>query len=284
MSFFKIRTWKDVLIHLLAIGGIGILLIFLFFYVYLPYNTNHGETITVPDVRGVALDELDEFLGERSLRFEVTEDSGFSAKVPPLAVLEQFPKPSSKVKENRKIYVTLNAQNPPLVRMPKLVGGSVKNAQLVLKTYDLSLGDITYVPDLALNYVLDQKLDGREVLEGERIPKGSAIDLVVGDGLGNQMLESPNLIGLDKESAQFAIVGSGLKVGEVKHEKTGVAVVAVEQTNGTVKNQETQVSPGSVFKQQPVSGESMKLGQRVDLWIYSPDSLNTNPTLLDLEE
>jgi len=283
MSIFKINTWKDLLIHLAIILGLGTLMILFFFFIYLPVSTNHGETITVPDVRGVTLDELDEFLETRNLRYEVTEDSGFSASMPPLAVLKQFPLPNSKVKEDRKIYVTLNAERAPLVRMPKLVSGSVKNAQLVLKTYDLKLGEIKYVPDLALNYVLEQRLDGREVLEGERIPKGSTIDLVVGDGLGKQSLESPNLTGLDSESAQFAIVGSGLKIGEIMYEKEGVAVVEVEEEDGTVTYKNQVVSPGSVFKQKPKPGSNMRLGQMVDLWIYQPDSLNTNPTILDEE-
>lgn len=280
MSIFKINSWKDLIIHLVIILAIGVVLVLLFFNIYLPVTTHHGETITVPDVQGVALDELDDFLGARNLRYEVTEDSGFSANLPPLSVLQQFPLPNSKVKENRKIYVSLNASKPPLVRMPKLVAGSVKNAQLVLKTYDLRLGEIEYVPDLALNYVLEQKLDGRIVLEGERIPKGSTIDLIVGDGLGNTTLESPNLTGLDFESAQFAIVGSGLKIGQITHEEE-VSVVEVENPDGTIRTVEKQVPPGTVFKQNPSAGKAMRLGQMVDLWIYSPDSLNTDPTLLD---
>ncbi|RED96169.1 PASTA domain-containing protein [Marinoscillum furvescens] len=283
MSIFKINSWKDLLLHVGVIVTLGVLFVFIFFFVYLPMSTNHGETITVPDVTGVHVDDLDEFLEVRNLRFEVQEDSGFSADLPPLTVLHQFPLPSAKVKENRKIYVSLNAEKPPLVRMPKLVGGSVKNAQFVLKTYDLNLGEIKYVPDLALNYVLEQRLEEREVLEGERIPKGSTINLVVGDGLGKQTLESPNLIGLDLESAQFAIVGSGLKIGEITHEKEGVAVVKVELEDGTFEYEEQPVAPGAVFKQRPTSGRSMRLGQMVDLWIYSPDSLNTSPTLLDQE-
>ncbi len=281
MSIFKVNSWKDLALHAFIIIGLGVVFIFIFFFIYLPMSTNHGETITVPDVRGITLDELDDFLGMRDLRYEVTADSGFSANLPPLAVLKQFPQPNAKVKENRKIYVTLNAERAPLVRMPKLVSGSVKNAQLVLKTYDLELGEITYVPDLALNYVLEQRTDGREVLEGERIPKGSIIDLVVGDGLGKQSLESPNLIGLDLESAQFAIVGSGLKIGETKYEKEGVAVIETEMEDGTFTYKEQKVSPGAVFRQRPSAGIRMRLGQMVDLWVYSPDSLNTNPTLLD---
>ncbi|MEQ9306424.1 MAG: PASTA domain-containing protein [Marinoscillum sp.] len=282
MSLFKIQTWKDLLLHLAIIIGLGLVLVCGFFYAYLPNSTNHGETITVPDVRGVSLDELPQFLEARNLRYEVTQDSGFSATQPPLTVLKQFPMPKAKVKENRKIYVSLNAESAPLVRMPKLVGGSVKNAQLVLKTYDLLLGEIRYTPDLALNYVLEQRLDGRQVLEGERIPKGSLIDLVAGDGLGNQSLNSPNLISLDEESAQFAIVGSGLKIGQIKYQKEAVAVIK-DESSDEPKYYNKQVPPGTVFKQRPEPGESMRLGQMVDLWIYSPDSLNTSPTLLDQE-
>lgn len=281
MSILKVNNWKDLLLHLFIVVGLGIILVFIFFFIYLPVTTNHGETITVPDVRGITVDELDDFLGSRNLRFEVTEDSSFSASQPPLAVLKQVPMPNSKVKENRKIYVTLNAERAPLVRMPKLTDGSVKNAQLVLKTYDLSLGEIKYVPDLALNYVLEQKMDGREVLEGEKISKGSSIDLVVGDGLGKQSLESPNLIGLDSESAQFTIVGSGLKIGDIKYEKEGIAVVEVEQEDGNFVLEEQKVSAGAVFRQKPSPGRNMKLGQMVDLWIYRPDSINTKPTLMD---
>lgn len=281
MELFKATRWYDIIKHLSFIFIAGVLLVLFYFYVYLPVSTNHGETLTVPDVRGVAYEDLDRFLSERQLRFEVTEDSGFSADLPPLSVLRQLPMPNSKVKQNRKIYVTLNAESPPLVRMPKLIGGSVKNAQLILKTYDLRLGEIRYQPYHALNYVLDQRMEGRSVLEGERIPKGSSIDLVAGDGLGKVNLESPNLISLDQESAEFAIVGSGLKIGEVTHEKTGMAVIEVEKEDGTVEYKQEEVSPGAVFKQRPTPGINMRIGQKVDIWIYTPDSVNVNPTLLD---
>lgn len=277
----KEKTWKDLLLHIFLVFGIGITAVFVFFYAYLPITTNHGETLTVPDVRGVTLDELKDFLESRNLRYEVTPDSGFSASAKPLAVLKQFPLPNSKVKENRKIYVTLNSEKPPLIRMPKLISGSVKNAQLILQTYDLSLGEIIYVPDRDLNYVLKQQIDGREVLEGEKIPKGSKIDLVAGDGLGQQNLESPNLIGHDLESAQIAIIGSGLKIGEITHEKTNIAVIETELEDGTIETSEMKVSPGSILKQSPKNGRNMKLGQKVDLWVYTPDSLNVNPSQLD---
>lgn len=280
----NIKPWKKLIIHIVIVASISIILVLSFFNIYLPSTTNHGETLTVPDVRGITLDQLDEFISDRNLRFEITEDSGFSATAKPLAVLKQFPLPNSKVKENRKIYVTLNSTNPPLIRMPKLNGGSVKNAALILQTYDLILGEIIYVADPYLNYILRQEINGREVLEGEKIPKGSVIDLVAGDGLGMQDLASPDLIGQDLESAQVAIVGSGLKIGEIIHEKSNIAVIETELDDGTLKTKKMRISPGNISRQSPKKGKKMKLGQKIDLWVYRPDSINIRPTILNEQQ
>lgn len=275
----KEKTWKDLLIHLAIIITISAIALLSFFYLYLPSITNHGETLTVPDVRGVTLDQLDELLGSRNLRYEVTADSGFSAEAKPLEVLIQFPLPDTKVKENRKIYVTLNAGKAPLIRMPKLIEGSVKNATLILRTYDLVLGEIIYVADRDLNYVLKQQIGGKDIAEGEKIPKGSIVNLIAGDGLGQQNLESPNVVGHDLETAQVAIIGSGLKIGEVRFPK--------EKTlNGSKQNNinAQRISAGMVIKQYPQKGQNMRLGQKVDLWVYQPDSVNTQRTILDEQE
>ncbi len=281
MKFFGTSTWPDVIKHFLVISAIGISVLLFFFFVYMPIITNHGETITVPDVIGISVDDLDDFLVKRNLRYEISYDSGYSSELPPLSVLKQFPKPNAKVKENRKIYLTLNANSPPMVRMPNLVEGSIKNAQMTLKSYDLVLGKREYIPDLFFNTVLEQRMDGREIMEGEMIPKGSVIDVVLGDGMGQQSLESPNLIGLDEESAMIAIIGSGLNVGEITYVIDEIAVVLTTDEEGNEITEEVTVSPGGVQKQRPVPGNPMRLKQDVDIWIYKPDSLNFSPSLLD---
>src|SRR5690606_5035633 len=121
-------------------------------------------------------------------------------------VMKQYPLAGAQVKENRKIFISLNAVNPPNVRMPKLIDSSVKNAQLVLRSFGLELGEITYKPDLAANAVLEQLHKGKPIEEGAYIAKGSKIDLVVGDGKGNTEFTIPNLMGMDLETAQFTII------------------------------------------------------------------------------
>ncbi len=256
--------------HLGIMVGIGIVLILFFFYVYLPTATNHGESITVPNLEGVNLVDLDDFLVKRNLRYEVLADSGFSTKYPPNAVLKQFPLPHSKVKENRKVYITLNSSEPPTVRMPNLVDGSVKNAQLVLKSKDLFLGSIRYVPDLAANAVIEQRLNGKKIAMDEMVPKGSKIDLIVGDGLGRQDFEAPDLIGLKYDEADFVVISSGLKIGNVRFEKEGWGSEEEITEEGDTIYHRIQYPPGAIFRQRPRAENKIRIGQSVDLWVVEP--------------
>ena len=141
MSEFKF-FFKNIFLMISLIASI----IFFIFYLYFPIITNHGDTITVPNLMGMKLEDLDEFLSDRDLRYDVLDDSSYSSEYPPFTVLQQNPTENEKVKENRKIYLTLNSSVPPKIKMPKIINGSVKNAQLILKSYDLKLGDISYVP------------------------------------------------------------------------------------------------------------------------------------------
>lgn len=263
MSLFKAKTIKDLFLHLGIILTLTFTLIFTFFYVYLPATTNHEETITVPELEGIHLSEIDEFLTKRNLRYEVTRDSGYSDKYPPKSILKQYPEPGDKVKENRKIYLTLNAENPPEVKMPKLIDGSVKNAQMVLESYNLRLGEIKYVPDLAQNAVLEQWYNGNEIEPGTRIPKGSKINLVVGDGLGNQQLTVPDLEGMEFESAEFVIIGSGLKIGSVI-QSNGTNEEIGSDSLETIESSPTKMV---VTRQNPEPGGKIRIGEVVDLWL-----------------
>jgi beta-lactam-binding protein with PASTA domain len=238
--------------HLVFTGLVGFLLVLAVFYFYLPWISNHGESITVPDIVGLEYDDLEEFLTDRDLRYEINADSGYSSEYPPLSVLKQYPESGQKVKEKRKIFITLNAINPPEVRMPNLVDGSLKNAEMVLESYGLMRGEIIYEPDPARNAVLEQLFEGEPILEATLIPKGSQIDLVVGDGIGRQIFEMPEAVGLEIEEAKILILGSSLNLGEIYY---------VESEQST---------PGTVVSQSPEAGVMVKIGQSIDLWVARP--------------
>ena len=49
------------------------------------------KQLTVPDLGGLAYEELENYLSQRELRFEVEEDSGYSAELPTINRLETLP-------------------------------------------------------------------------------------------------------------------------------------------------------------------------------------------------
>ena len=264
MSEFKF-FFKNIFLMISLIASI----IFFIFYLYFPIITNHGDTITVPNLMGMKLEDLDEFLYDRDLRYEVLDDSSYSSEYPPFTVLQQNPSENEKVKENRKIYLTLNSSVPPKIKMPKIINGSVKNAQLILKSYDLKLGDISYVPDMARNAVLKIYINGDSINENDLILKGSIIDLEVGNGLGNQVFDAPDLINLDLEEAKFTIIGSGLRLGNIIYEDSGYFFNKILDEEGNEIFEKFWVEPGNVYKQYPEKLTKVKIGRRVNLWIVS---------------
>ncbi len=92
-----------VLINFALQDAIIFVLLIIYFFAYLPSTTNHCETITVPDIEGRHISELDEILLAKDLRYEV-DDSSYSADYKPLTVLKQYPHAGAKVKEGRRLY------------------------------------------------------------------------------------------------------------------------------------------------------------------------------------
>lgn len=248
MSGFK-RKLKLVLLNFLAASVLFLVVAYVVLQVFLPSYTKHGQTVTVPSLEGYSYEELDQLLTLAELRLEISPDSGYNAEVAPLTVLRQNPRAGSKVKKNRKVYLTLNAENAPLVKMPNLVNSQLRNVQEILANMGLVRGEIVYVPDIGINVVLEQKYRGRNIPEGFELPKGSQIDLVVGDGMGNQILDVPMLIGLDEVDAEFLIIGSGLRLGRISYVQTDT------------------VPQGTIVEQSPPAGFEVKTGDPIDLWI-----------------
>lgn len=272
IDVLKEKSWKAWLFHVALMMTVIIALIFTFFYIYLPSTTKHGETVTVPNLEGMPLDQMDEFLKKRHLNYEVS-DSNYTSDYPPLTILLHYPHAGSYVKENRKIYLTVNSRQPKSVNMPNLIDGSLKNAELVLKSYGLRRGEIKYVPDLASNAVLEQLFEGKNIVHGTSILRGSKIDLVVGDGLGRRVFGVPRFIGLPVDEADFSIKGSGLNTGSViiriidEEKKIELVQLAKELEIDTA----SIIESGYVFQQKPEIGNDIRLGQQVDLWVVSQD-------------
>ncbi len=260
---FQDNTFGSLLVNVGVGFAILLLLAVGYFYIFLPSVTNHGESITVPNLEGLKIDELEEFLTKHDLRFAV-DDSAYSESVPPLSVLSQFPKAGSKVKEGRMIYVSVNRVTPPTMPLPDLVDRSLINAEVVLKSNELRRGRIIFEPSPFLNLIREMRYKGKPIAAATRIPKGAVIDLVVGDGNGPADFTVGSLVGDTYERALFKLMGWNLHLGKVE----------IPEDADT-----TGIEP-IVFKQFPAAGDSVRVGDPVDIWIapkgYKPPTEETD--------
>ena len=236
----------------LAVGTI-LLMGVSYFYVYLPNSTHHGEEVKVPDLTGYNIFEIDSLLAPLQLRYEVG-DSSYSADHPPLTVLQQFPKPDHFVKENRRIYVSINRSSPPTLPIPNLLesgSGSLANAEAVLRSNELKRGRIIYRHSPFRDLIIEMRMNGAIIAPGSRVPKGSVIDLVVGDGGGPKDFIMSNYVGMPYQNALLRLGNLSLHLGSVQ-------IPEDVDTTGIVSY---------VLKQLPIAGDSVSIGDPIDLWI-----------------
>jgi len=210
-SFIKSKSFRNNL--LVAVGVL--LLIGLTMQFWLSSFTKHGETIAVPDFRGMNQEKAIAISEENNLEIVVV-DSLYEIGKKPGVILDQDPAPKTNVKEGRAIYVTLNASLPPKVKMPNLIDVSLRQAEAMLESYGLKIGRTTFKPDLAKNAVLEQLYKGSSIAPGKEINKGAAIDLVLGNGEGTAEVAIPDLTGLTRGEANFVLKGSSLLLWNVR--------------------------------------------------------------------
>jgi eukaryotic-like serine/threonine-protein kinase len=218
MAKISTNTKRDLFTHIAIIACLFIAFFLAFFFVYLPWSTNHGQSIIVPKLDNMKLADLEDYLEKQNLRMEIS-DCVFVAGAEPLTVKSYFPKEGSKVKEGRKIYITITAEKAPLIRMPKVTDLSLHSAEMQLKQVGLMKGQIIFKPDLAENTVLEQQFNGAKIEPGAMISKGSMVDLIVGNGVGSAQISIPNVVGKAFDEAELIIKGSNLELGLVSYDK-----------------------------------------------------------------
>jgi beta-lactam-binding protein with PASTA domain len=204
--------------------GLGIALAFVFILVFsinyfLKVYTHNGEKIPVPVLYGLDLAEAAILLDELGLRYEV-RDSIFEAGKVKNAVLSQDPDTGEFVKEGRIIYLGVNSSQVPRVKMPNLDHKNINQGIMILESLGLFIGKIDTTNDIAESAILEQKYQGKRILPDTEIPKGSVIDLVIGDGkIGSVVYEGevdvPDLVGASVIEATIILEAYGLKLGTI---------------------------------------------------------------------
>ena len=183
MTFIKFLFTKVFLkqlsIAIIALLGLAFVILF-----WLKFTTNHDQKIEVPSLAKMSLDTAENKLNEIDLRFEIIDSSNYNPDFPKYSVIEQIPKAGEFVKENRKIYLTLNRSGYVYLKIPEVVGKTRRQAEPTLISIGFKIGKITYKSYIALDEVLELSYKGKKLNPGDEIQKTSVIDLVLGDGEG----------------------------------------------------------------------------------------------------
>jgi beta-lactam-binding protein with PASTA domain len=181
MSLRKFLTSKVFFIQV-AIALVIIVVLVFGIMKWLSFTTNHGEEITVPDLSKLSVEVAEEKLDALDLEYVLLDTTEYQKDFPKFSVVKQDPIAGSKVKEGRKIYIKVNSDAYRDIVMPDLIEQTLRQAEPTLKALGLELGEKTYKPYLGKDMVLEMRYKGRKLKAGDKIPKSSKIDLVLGDG------------------------------------------------------------------------------------------------------
>lgn len=235
--------------------GIALIIVVFFIFIFsLRWCTHHNQSKTVPAVVGKSFDEAKDLLEDAGFDVEI-QDSIYTDTTKPLTVIKQVPEADEMVKVNRTVYLTVNRAVPPSVDMPYLVGYSYRSAEMALKNANLRVGDTSYRPDFARDAVLEQRYNGNIITPGTKIPMGSTISLVLGDGVGNQQFAVPSLIGMTYSNAKAFLGSYGLSLGSV------LAPGVSDTTNAFIYDQR----PMRFNEERKL--QYIRQGQLIDVWL-----------------
>ncbi|MGJ8714650.1 PASTA domain-containing protein [Maribacter stanieri] len=180
-NFFNFLKSKTFFIQL----GLALLVLIIVIFVTLRYlnsTTNHGEFVEVPDFSKKSVMDMRKSIEEAGLRYEVLDSANYNPDYPRFSIIEQNPSAGSKVKENRKIYFTVNPSGYKKVTVPKIIQVTKRNASSMLKAVGLDVQRVTYVDELGKDMVYQIKYKGKYIKPGDKLPKTSKIELICGNG------------------------------------------------------------------------------------------------------
>lgn len=189
MTFLNYLFTKEFGKQLLYAGLVLVILSFLLLW-WLRITTNHNQRIEVPDLLKLTLDKVEDKLDDLDLRYEILDSANYNPNFPKYTVIEQIPKAGKFVKEDRKIYLTINPSDYRKIEVPDVLGKTGRQATPTLLAMGFQIGRITTRPHIS-DRVLELRFQGKILKPGTEIPKTSVIDLLVGDGSKN-LLQDEN--------------------------------------------------------------------------------------------
>lgn len=159
--------------------------------------TRHGQAIVVPDVKGLSARDANLQLAKYDLVATVS-DSSYVKDKPAGSVLELNPSAGQRVKKGRTIYLTVNTSNVPMFAVPDVAdNSSLRQAYARILAAGFKLTECEWIPG-EKDWVYGIKYNGKDLVQGDKVPTGATLTLVVGDGM-TAPAEDTDSLGMDGE-------------------------------------------------------------------------------------
>lgn len=194
-------------------GGMGgVLVIGIGFYVLfdsfiMPSYTRHDTSVQVPNVEDRPFDEAKTAMERKGLSVQ-RQVGRYNPNVDRGIVVDQTPLASATVKPGRRVYLTVNTGEVPMVNIPDLNGVSVREAKNRISSARLEVGTVQpdSIPSPYANTITRQS-----PAPGDSLQRGATVDLWYSTGLGDRSVEIPNVVGRTVADAQQLLLQSQLR-------------------------------------------------------------------------
>lgn len=247
------------------LGMLATIILFLFITFYwMKCYTKHGESLQVPDYVGMQLGDAKNKAKKRSFNL-VVNDSISRPELPPGQIMDQKPKPLSRVKEDRTIYLQITKTVLDKKKLPSLVGNynyrqyTNKLARLGLKaTIRERVFNEKYEENTILHlFYKGDKITDDDIRRGVEVNDGSTLEFVVTER-GGAMVEMPKLVCMKYSEARFLLSNYGLNIGSLI-------------PDATIRREDEAY----IWKQTPAyaPNASIRMGTQINLYLtqYRPD-------------
>jgi serine/threonine-protein kinase len=240
--------WKKVFLWAVYLFVGFVVLVIVCDQAIMPLYVKHGKDVVLPNVVGKDFTEAQKELTNQGFRVILDKET-YSFDYPAGTVTFQNPFPESVVKKGRRVYLTVS-KGERRVQVPKLTGGSERDAELRLRRLGLKVGKKNYEFS---SYFPRGVVTSQSVPEGDTLQVGQSVDFTVSLGDVPEHFIVPDLVGKSLSEATYILLHAGLKVGTVTSE---------------INN---DLLPDTVIRQSVPAGTEVEMGQAIDLVVSKID-------------
>jgi beta-lactam-binding protein with PASTA domain len=259
-SFFKSNSFRN------AILGIAITytVLLLGSWFWLQWYTDHGQYVSVPELKGLSTEEAIKALQERNLDYLVI-DSIYDRKAVPGSVFDQSPAFESQVKEGRQVFLTIYRLSPPMEKLGIKQGDYATVAMIKLRNKSIDFDTLYEDNNTLANSIIRVTQRGKTLKASDEVARGSKVMLVIGRSVSDKIIV-PDFTGMTCLQAKTIL--DTLRLECNCRFEPGISSPSAQDSSSFF-----------VCRQDPIHDpeRGTSAGRIVDLWLYNtpcaPDSI-----------